>query len=132
MVCGALLELKVSGADLGKAVLFPHYLISQVLFPRLYSCFGTEVCNKRHDARGCLCISRSMSKAVEIHNQLEQYCRILSLPFVSCGDELDEVRRSLVYGLFLNAARRYFKFLIWIYSLGSSGNITDEDLWCKF
>ncbi|GMH44162.1 hypothetical protein BSKO_12096 [Bryopsis sp. KO-2023] len=49
---------------------------------------------------------RSMSKALEIHEQLEEYCENLSLAVESCGSDFTPVRRALLCGLFPHAARR--------------------------
>ena len=48
---------------------------------------------------------RSLSKAVDICEQLQSQLRQLDLPISSCGDNLDHIRKALITGLFMNAAR---------------------------
>ena len=49
---------------------------------------------------------RSMKKAADVRKQLRLMCERKSIPLVSCGDELDSVRKCLAAGLFLNCAVR--------------------------
>lgn len=49
---------------------------------------------------------RSMKTAVEIRKQLVGYCEKLDLPEVSCEGELDEVRRCLTAGMFVQTAKK--------------------------
>ena len=50
--------------------------------------------------------ARSLNKAVDISDQLQQHLKQLELPVVSCGENLDQLRKALITGLFMNAARR--------------------------
>jgi ATP-dependent RNA helicase DHX8/PRP22 len=49
---------------------------------------------------------RSVTKAVDIYEQLQRHVGQLGLEARSCGDNFDAVRRALVAGLFHHAARR--------------------------
>jgi HrpA-like RNA helicase len=49
---------------------------------------------------------RSMKKVSDVVRQLRLLCNRKNIPLQSCGDNLDEVRKCLTSGLFLNCAVR--------------------------
>lgn len=49
---------------------------------------------------------RSLKKACDVRKQLRMLCGRKNIPVQTCGDELDEVRKCLAAGLFLNCASR--------------------------
>lgn len=49
---------------------------------------------------------RNLRRARDVRNQLITIFRKLHLPIVSCGGDHDIVRKTLVYGFFMNAAKR--------------------------
>lgn len=49
--------------------------------------------------------SKILRKAREVRTQLEDICKTLKLPIVSCGTDWDQVRKCIVTGFFHQAAR---------------------------
>lgn len=47
---------------------------------------------------------RNMLHAREIRNQLEEICRNLDIPNSSCGSNMDQLRKCMIAGLFMNVA----------------------------
>ncbi|XP_019879250.2 ATP-dependent RNA helicase DHX33 [Aethina tumida] len=47
---------------------------------------------------------RNMLHAREIRNQLEEICRNLDIPNSSCGSNMDQLRKCMIVGLFMNVA----------------------------
>lgn len=49
---------------------------------------------------------RSLRKALAIRDQLAELCLDLCIPLHSCGNDMDKLRRTLLYGSFTQIARR--------------------------
>lgn len=50
---------------------------------------------------------RNLAYAKEVKSQLIEICRKCDLPIVSCGSHVDQVRRCLLTGFFMNVAELY-------------------------
>lgn len=50
---------------------------------------------------------RNLSYAKDVRGQLVEICRRCELPMTSCGADVEQVRKCLVTGLFMNAAELY-------------------------
>jgi len=65
---------------------------------------------------------KGLSRAVEIHHQLSRLLHRARVSMVSCGDDVDKIRRCIVQGFFANAAQRTYT--------GAYKTVRDEhELW---